>query len=206
MKSFWDERYSDADYAYGKEPNTFFKETLDTLQLKGKALFPAEGEGRNAVYAAKKGLEVTAFDMSMEGKKKALQLANENRVTIEYLVDEFDKLHFAENSFDLIVLIFAHFPPELNNTYYKKLANHLKPGGYIIAETFSKEQLKYSEANPLAGGPKNINMLFSIDDFNNNFPDFEVFELQQQEIELSEGLFHKGKASVIRFVGKKPLM
>ncbi|MCB0485325.1 MAG: class I SAM-dependent methyltransferase [Flavobacteriaceae bacterium] len=206
MKSFWDERYSDADYAYGKEPNAFFKETLDTLQLKGKALFPAEGEGRNAVYAAKKGLEVTAFDMSMEAKKKALQLADENRVTIEYLVYEFDKLYFTENSFDLIVLIFAHFPPELNNTYYKKLANYLKPGGYIIAEAFSKEQLKYSEANPLAGGPKNINMLFSIDDFNNNFPDFEVFELQQQEIELSEGLFHKGKASVIRFVGKKPLM
>ena len=206
MKSFWDERYSDADYAYGKEPNAFFKETLDTLQLKGKALFPAEGEGRNAVYAAKKGLEVTAFDMSMEGKKKALQLADENRVTIEYLVYEFDKLYFTENSFDLIVLIFAHFPPELNNIYYKKLANYLKPGGYIIAEAFSKEQLKYSEANPLAGGPKNINMLFSIDDFNNNFPDFEVFELQQQEIELSEGLFHKGKASVIRFVGKKPLM
>lgn len=203
MKSFWDKRYSDADYAYGKEPNTFFKETLDTLQLKGKALFPAEGEGRNAVYAAKKGLEVTAFDMSMEGKKKALQLANENHVTIKYLVDEFDKLYFSENSFDLIVLIFAHFPPELNNTYYKKLANYLKPGGYIIAEAFSKEQLKYSEANPLAGGPKNIDMLFSIDDFNNNFPDFEVFKLQQQEIKLNEGLFHKGKASVIRFVGKK---
>ena len=206
MKSFWDERYSDADYAYGKEPNAFFKETLDTLQLKGKALFPAEGEGRNAVYAAKKGLEVIAFDMSMEAKKKALQLADENRVTIEYLVYEFDKLYFTENSFDLIVLIFAHFPPKLNNTYYKKLANHLKPGGYIIAETFSKEQLKYSEANPLAGGPKNVDMLFSINDFKNNFPDFEVFKLQQQEIELSEGLFHKGKASVIRFVGKKPLM
>lgn len=54
MKEMWDKRYGNTEYAYGEEPNAFFKKTLDKLDLKGSILLPAEGEGRNAVYAAKK--------------------------------------------------------------------------------------------------------------------------------------------------------
>jgi len=74
MKEFWDERYQSGTYAYGTEPNAFFKETLDHHQLEGSILMPAEGEGRNAVQAAIKGLEVFAFNISKEGKKKSLKL------------------------------------------------------------------------------------------------------------------------------------
>ena len=203
MKEFWDERYSETDYAYGTKPNNFFKQTLKKMQLTGKALFPAEGEGRNAVYAAKKKLEVTAFDMSIEGKKKALQLAVNNNVTIDYKVGTFDEFNFKENSFDIIVLIFVHLPCGLNEIYFKKLASYLKPNGYIIAEVFSKNHLQFSSINPLAGGPKNIDMLFTVDDFKNFYPNFKIIKLNQTTIDLNEGLYHKGKASVIRFIGKK---
>ena len=54
MKEFWDTRYAEIDFAYGKTPNTFFKDSIDKL-TPGKLLLPADGEGRNAVYAATKG-------------------------------------------------------------------------------------------------------------------------------------------------------
>ena len=86
MTSFWDQRYSDDQYAYGIEPNAFLKECLDKHPFSGSILFPAEGEGRNAVYAAKRGLKVVAFDPSVEGKKKAEKLAAKNQVSIEYII------------------------------------------------------------------------------------------------------------------------
>ena len=57
MQNMWDSRYSNAEYAYGTTPNAFLKSVLDRIDLTGKILFPAEGEGRNAVYAAKKNLQ-----------------------------------------------------------------------------------------------------------------------------------------------------
>ena len=85
MKDFWNDRYGRAEYAYGKEPNVFFKEQLDQLQ-PGKILLPAEGEGRNAVYAAEKGWQASAYDWSENAYKKAMQLAEEKKVNIDYQI------------------------------------------------------------------------------------------------------------------------
>ena len=87
MKTFWDARYAETDYAYGIAPNAFVKESFEKYTFSGKALFPAEGEGRNAVFAAKNGLEVFAFDMSDSAKQKALALAKQNGVSIFYQVE-----------------------------------------------------------------------------------------------------------------------
>jgi Methyltransferase domain len=119
-KDFWNKRYSAADYAYGTEPNQFFKDSLLNLKLNGKILLPAEGEGRNAVFAAKQGLDVTAFDTSKEGKKKAEKFAEVNGVNINYFVGYFDELKFELESFDIIGLFFAHFPSNLKLKYHKK--------------------------------------------------------------------------------------
>ncbi len=89
---FWNSRYSATGYTYGTEPNRFYAEQLETIR-PGKILFPAEGEGRNAVYAAEKGFEVVAFDGSNEARKKALQLASERNVTIDYHVSTFDEIN-----------------------------------------------------------------------------------------------------------------
>ena len=112
MKQFWDERYSSKAYAYGTEPNAFFKEKLSIIP-PGKLLLPAEGEGRNAVFAAMQGWEVTAFDQSKEGKRKALLLAGEKGVKLDYLVGTLEDMAFEAESFDAIGLVYAHFPAEL---------------------------------------------------------------------------------------------
>lgn len=199
----WNERYRSASFAYGKEPNDFFKESLNKYNLSGKVLFPAEGEGRNAVYAAKQGLDVIAFDISQEGKNKALKLASAEKVNIDYRVGDFLTMDFVERSFDCAVLIFAHFPPNILSDYHKKIASLIKPEGLVILEGFSKNNLSYRAKNPKIGGPNKEEMLFSKESIAHDFSDFEILKLEEQEIELNEGGFHNGIGKVIRFVGRK---
>lgn len=203
MSEMWDERYSNEAYAYGIEPNDFLKATIDELQLTGSILFPAEGEGRNAVYAAKNGLMVTAFDISIEGKNKALKLANLENVEINYQVGEFFELDCSKQKYDFVALIFAHFPPPLLSKYYQKMAELVKPNGIVILEGFSQNHLKYREENPEVGGPNNIDMLFTKESILSDFSGFEIIQLEECEVELTEGIYHQGTGSVVRFIGRK---
>jgi 2-polyprenyl-3-methyl-5-hydroxy-6-metoxy-1,4-benzoquinol methylase len=198
----WNERYSTDAFAYGEQANNYLKEQLEKLDA-GNILFPAEGEGRNAVFAATLGWHVSAFDISNEGKKKALRLAEANNVTIDYQVGELETLNYIPGQFDAIALVYAHFPADIKSSYHKLLGTYLRNGGVIIFEAFSKKHLNYLAINEKVGGPKDIDMLFSIDEITSDFADYEIIELEEKEIELSEGLFHNGKGSVIRFVGRK---
>jgi 2-polyprenyl-3-methyl-5-hydroxy-6-metoxy-1,4-benzoquinol methylase len=198
----WDARYGSEEFAYGIHPNNYLEEQLKKLD-KGKILFPAEGEGRNAVFAANLGWTVTAFDISVEGQKKALRLAETNEVVIDYQVGELINLTLANGQFDVIALIYAHFPADLKSFYHKSLDKYLRNGGTIIFEAFSKNHLNYVLENEKVGGPKDIDSLFSIEEIKSDFPNYEFEELTEMEIELNEGLFHNGTGSVIRFVGQK---
>ena len=197
MKNFWNERYASTDYAYGIEPNVFFKTQLEGLP-KGKILFPAEGEGRNAVYAAQKGFDVYAFDSSEEGKFKSENLAKHKKVSLEYLISSIEETKYDLDFFDGIVLIFAHFPSKLRKEYHHKLLTYLKPNGFIIFEAFSKEQIYNT-----SGGPANAEMLFSEEEIKTEFPEVNFTFIETVEINLDEGPFHQGKASVVRFIGFK---
>ncbi|MBK9985241.1 MAG: class I SAM-dependent methyltransferase [Saprospiraceae bacterium] len=201
-KERWDERYRGDEFAYGEHPNNYLKEQLEKLS-EGAILFPAEGEGRNAVFAAKLGWSVSAFDISLEGKNKALRLADANNVTIDYQVGELQTLDYQPGQFDAIALIYAHFPADIKSHYHKTLEYYLRKGGLIIFEAFSKRHIDYIARNEKVGGPKDIDMLFSIDEIKSDFPNYEIIELAEKEIELNEGLFHNGVGSVIRFVGRK---
>lgn len=198
----WNDRYSNEEFAYGEEPNNFFKEQIEKLNT-GTILFPAEGEGRNAVYAAKLGWEVAAFDISEEGKNKALKLAEANNVTIDYKVGELETLNYQPEQFDAIALIYAHFPADIKSYLHRTLETYLRKDGIIIFEAFSKKHLEYLAINDKVGGPKDIESLFSIEEIKADFPNYEIIQLEETEIELNEGSFHNGKGSVIRFVGKK---
>jgi hypothetical protein len=79
----------------------------------------------------------------------------------------------------------------------------LKPGGVIVFEAFSKSHIEYNSKNEKVGGPKELDMLFSIEEIKNDFPEYTMALLEEKEIELQEGLFHNGTGSVIRFVGRK---
>jgi len=205
MENLWDSRFKAKEYVYGTLPNIFFKNTIDKYNLKGKLLLPAEGEGRNAAYAAQKGMDVYAFDTSIEGKNKAMKLAESNHVSINYEVGDFFELELINERFDAVAFIYAHFSPELLPIYHKKAAELLKPNGMIIIEGFSKNHIKNQETNSTAGGPKNLDMLFSVDTMKRDFPNFEILKLEESEEYLEEGKFHKGKAKLIQFIGRKRL-
>ncbi len=197
MKQFWNERYAEHEFAYGKEPNQFLKENIHLLP-KGKVLFVAEGEGRNAVFAAKNGLQVYAFDYSDSGRNKAKDLASENNVVIDYEVSDVLQLSYEKNSFDAIVFIFAHFPSDIRKKAHEELLSLVKPNGKIVFEAFSKEQLKYT-----SGGPKESAMLFSEDEVRKEFVNVTFDFLKTQLVVLNEGPYHQGEGKVIRFIGTK---
>jgi 2-polyprenyl-3-methyl-5-hydroxy-6-metoxy-1,4-benzoquinol methylase len=197
MNDFWNERYATQEYAYGVEPNRYFKEQLEKLN-PGKILFPAEGEGRNAVYAAKSGWQVFAFDPSTEGKRKAENLALANGVFIDYQLAGYENVNYTPHFFDCIVLIFAHTHPLKRTEVHQKLTSFLKTGGTLILEGFSKNQISYD-----SGGPRDLNMLFSKEEMEFDFSHLSKLKINEAEVELNEGPFHQGIASVIRVHGVK---
>jgi len=198
----WNERYGKDEFAFGKQPNNYLKEQLEKLNV-GTILFPAEGEGRNAVFAANLGWTVSAFDISMEGKKKADRLAKINNVTIDYQVGDLQEISFDTEQFDVIALIYAHFPANIKSLYHKTLDKYLRNGGVVIFEAFSKRHIDYVSKNENVGGPRDLESLFSIEEIKSDFAYYDIIELEEKEIELSEGLYHNGTGSVIRFVGQK---
>ncbi|MFC0182472.1 Methyltransferase domain-containing protein [Pseudarcicella hirudinis] len=202
MKQIWDERYKDNEFAYGKDPNLFFKEWLPEFD-PGTILMPADGEGRNGVFAARLGWHVTSFDLSIEGRAKALQLAEEFGVTLEYIAGDLEELEFEKETFDAIGLIYAHFSAERKSEFHRKLNESLKVGGIIILEAFSKNHLELVRLNPKVGGPKEIEMLYAKAEILADFANYEILMLEEEEILLEEGKYHIGKGSVIRFVGRK---
>jgi cyclopropane fatty-acyl-phospholipid synthase-like methyltransferase len=203
MKDFWNDRYGGAEYAYGKEPNVFFKEQLDLLP-SGKILLPAEGEGRNAVYAAEKGWQASAYDWSENACKKAMQLAEEKNVDIDYQICSLTGLNFEPESFDVIALIYVHFPNAIRSMNFERLTSYLKPGGSIILEGFSPNHLHYQAKQPSVGGPKSDDFLYSIEDMKLHFDGYRFKTLKQQVVTLEEGDCHVGQTEVARMHAVKP--
>ncbi|MFH1160260.1 MAG: methyltransferase domain-containing protein [bacterium] len=197
MNNKWNERYSSEEYVYGKEPNRFFKEFIDTHEPE-KILLPAEGEGRNAVYAAGKGWDVTAFDFSEEGRKKAMRLARE--MDVEFRYEIFDLTHFlcGNNMYDSVGLFFVHMSPELRRKFHKALTNCLKPGGYLVLEAFNKRQIRNS-----SGGPNDVNMLFSMDELRGDFGELNIQILEELVQHFETGVLHRGEAETIRLLAQK---
>ena len=197
MSSFWNGRYSQKEYVYGEEPNVFFAEQIDKLKA-GTIILPCEGEGRNAVYAASKGWTVNAFDMSIEGRNKALQLAEKQKVNLNYIIEDASLVQYQENSADVVAFIFSHLPESIRKQIHAKAITWLKPGGRIILEVFNPLQL-----NNNSGGPKDITMLCTEEILLEDFGKLNIELLETLQIDLNEGKYHEGKADVIRFVGIK---
>ncbi|AFK04270.1 hypothetical protein Emtol_3137 [Emticicia oligotrophica DSM 17448] len=198
MKEFWDARYNEETFAYGINPNEFFKENIDKLPV-GNILLPAEGEGRNAVYAARKGWQVTAFDFSVSAKIKAMKLAEEHGVSIDFKV--LDAANFqpeANIKYDVVGLFYAHIPAELRLEFHQKIVQIVKNSGYVIFEAFHKNQLNY-----LSGGPKDAKMLFSKEELEQEFAGLKFLSIEDKVINLDEGLYHQGQGYVLRMIATK---
>jgi 2-polyprenyl-3-methyl-5-hydroxy-6-metoxy-1,4-benzoquinol methylase len=194
--TFWNERYRSEEYAYGKEPNDFLVKQFS--QIGKKVLCLAEGEGRNAVFLAKNSCKVTCIDYAEEGLHKAQQLAKENGVELTTVCANLFDVNLKEKEWDIIVVIFGHFPSDLRQKVHGQIYSALKPGGTLILEAYRKDQVNYK-----TGGPMNVDMLYSNEELSQDFKQFDQLEISETVREVYEGAFHHGEAAVIQVVGKK---
>ncbi|MBP7862733.1 class I SAM-dependent methyltransferase [bacterium] len=198
-KAVWNKKYDRKMFLFGKKPNVFFASQLDKL-TPGKLLLPAEGEGRNAVYAAKQKWKVDAFDVSDVAKDKALKFAEEEKVAINYFVSDASIVDLKPNDYDAVAVIF--FQPQDNEAtskFFTKLKNSVKPGGSIIVEGFAKSHLKLKTRF----GPKDLSCMYDKKFLKGNFKDWKISLIRERKTVLDEGM-HDGKAIVIDFVAEKP--
>jgi SAM-dependent methyltransferase len=195
-RASWDSRYADNDIVYGHQPNRFFKSFIDGRK-PGTILLPAEGEGRNAVYAASKGWQVDAFDFSQQAFKKAMELSTHKNVKINYWVDDIEKFT-AKKKYDAVGLIYVHLPKQARRKFHKQVHESIRSGGFLVLEAFAKEQVEYS-----SGGPKDPSLLYDAPTICQDFPFLHTLFCGQKEITLDEGNFHKGSAAVLQLIGQK---
>ena len=194
----WDERYRESGYAYGTAPNDFLATVVDRIP-KGKILSLAEGEGRNAVYLAGLGYQVTGVDGSAVGLAKAEALAAERQVTITTVHADLGKFQIEPAAWDGIIACYCHLPPGIRTPLHQKAVSGLKPGGVFVLEAFSKEQLAYG-----SGGPQDLDMLMSLEELEHELAGLNFLHAVRLERDLGEGTKHLGPASVVQILAMKP--
>lgn len=195
---FWDERYAQEGYVYGKEPNVFFKDVLDKDLNTGSLLLPAEGAGRNAIYAAKKGWSVTAFDFSQSAKDNALKFASDENVSIDFFVSNVADFNYESNKYDLIAMIYVHLAKDERIQFFDNAFSSLKEGGKLIIECFTPKQL-----DKTSGGPKDLNLLYSVDELKEQLSKFKIEYAEELQTTLNEGKYHDGEAEILRLIAVK---
>lgn len=196
MQQFWDQRYQESEWVYGEAPNAFFKDFIDQ-QTPGTLLLPAEGEGRNAIYAAANGWTVEAFDFSPVARDKALANAAAKGVKIRYDLQDIT-LFEASKKYDMVALLYVHLPKQLRHAFHAAIYKSIKPGGFLVFEAFAKEQLGFD-----SGGPKDPALLYDAPSICQDFPFLHQLSCEQKEVILNEGPFHQGKAAVLRLIGQR---
>jgi len=195
----WDKKFSREGYFYGFEPNAFIASKTDLLVSQGEVLCLGEGEGRNAVFLASQGFDVTALDASPIGMSKALMMATNKGVSFQ--VELLDLQQWKPTkSYDAVVTSYLHLEDPLRTRAFRQALQTLKTDGYFIGEFFSLNQIPRE-----SGGPKKPELLYTLASLESIFSteDCEIIHLKEEDVPLDEGVGHQGDALVIRVIVKK---
>ncbi|MBM3918256.1 MAG: class I SAM-dependent methyltransferase [Sphingomonadales bacterium] len=196
---FWNQRYTEEGWAYGDAPNEFFRRWL-AYHKPGRLLLPCEGEGRQALHAARNGWQVEAFDLSEAGMNKAMRQAKLENLDLVFWVE--DVLNYKSAPvFDGVALIYAHLPSAVRRVAHRNLASAVLEGGWLILEGFHTDQV----GKPSGGPQQQPDMLFQPDLLEEDFQGMEVLVNQVLHTHLDEGRYHRGEASICRFIARKPI-
>ena len=198
MSTDWDERYREPGFAYGTEPNEFLVSVVQRIP-HGKILSLAEGEGRNAVYLASLGYQVTGVDGSEVGLRKAVELAAERGVSITTIHADLAEFEIEPEQWDGVIACYCHVPSDIRIPLHRAALKGLKSGGVFVLEAFSKEQLAYN-----TGGPQSLDLLMSLDELTRELAGLELVHAVRLERDVREGSRHTGLASVVQVLGIKP--
>ncbi len=197
----WDQRYDEEGYAYGTAPNEFLKSEYCQIPAGGRVLCLAEGEGRNAVFLAKKGYAVTAVDQSSVGLEKAKKLAAAHGVEISTVIADLADYDLGNELWDGIVSIAAHVPPSLRKKIHAQAVNSLRRGGVFILEAYTERHL---EMDGVGGPPPSQKELFmSLDELKSELNGLDFLVGAEVERDISEGKYHQGDSAVVQIVACK---
>jgi hypothetical protein len=203
MPNFWDERFAGPTFKYGTEPNAFLREQAHRLPEAAAVLVPGDGEGRNGVWLAQQGHRVLSVDASEVGLTKARSLAatrgTDTASRLTTLCVDLADWAPPPASFDAVVLVFCHLDSALRRRAHPRLAQGLKPGGWLILEAFHPGQLGFD-----SGGPKDLDMLYTLADLRSDFDGLLDEQLGWEgEVHLDEGPGHQGPGFVTRWMGRR---
>ncbi|KFZ37871.1 SAM-dependent methyltransferase [Shewanella mangrovi] len=193
----WDDVYNSDSYVYGTEPNQFLAENVQQLP-QGKVLCLADGEGRNSVFLAKQGYQVTAVDLSQVGLAKAAKLAASQEVSVEYIHADLAEFEFGTEQWDGIVSVFCHLPSSLRQQVHQRALQGLKKNGVFLLEGYTPRQLAFG-----TGGPKMLDLLLEPEALASDFADAQILHLAEVERDIIEGDKHTGTGAVVQLMAKR---
>jgi 2-polyprenyl-3-methyl-5-hydroxy-6-metoxy-1,4-benzoquinol methylase len=200
--AFWDQRFAGADYAYGEAPNAFLASLAGTFSPGQRALVPGDGEGRNGVFLAERGLVVETLDLSAEGVAKARRLAEARGVKVDARQADILAWDWPVAAYDVIALLYLHLVEAERRFVHARALAALKPGGRIVLEAFTPQQLERQQAGA-RGGPRDAELLYRPEDLRKDFAEATIDLLQEIETNLHEGTLHVGPSAVVRLIGRR---
>lgn len=194
-QAMWDERYSDPEPVYGVRPNVYLEKQSSRLKAGSKILVPADGYGRNGHWLARQGFDVHTVDLSPVGVERSSRTAREAGLTLKIEQADLSTWNWPVGQFDAVAPIFLHLPPELRTQIHPAMLRALKPDGILILEAFTPENLEFH-----AGGPKDVNLLYTAELLRKDFASAEVIELEEIKVHMDEGIKHSGMSAVVHGV------
>ncbi|HOM13433.1 MAG TPA: class I SAM-dependent methyltransferase [Rubrivivax sp.] len=195
----WNQRFAADGYLFGTEPNTWLREHAGVWPAGQRVLCVADGEGRNSVWLARRGLRVDAFDIAEIGVAKARRLAAEHGVEVRFQVADCDGFAWPQTVYDGVAAIFVQFAdPQLRQRLFTRIVQSLKPGGTLLLQGYTPKQLEYR-----TGGPPLASHLYTPGLLREAFAALDIVELREYEAELAEGSGHHGRSALIGLVARK---
>jgi 2-polyprenyl-3-methyl-5-hydroxy-6-metoxy-1,4-benzoquinol methylase len=196
----WNGRFAAPEYIFGTAPNAFLASNAHRLRPGLRALCVADGEGRNSVWLAERGLQVSAFDISPVGVEKARRLAAERGVRVRYDVASVYDWSWPQAAFDVVATIFVQFAdPAMRSFMFERIVHALAPGGWLFLIGYTPKQHQYK-----TGGPKHVENLYTEPMLREAFAALEIVQLREYDAELAEGSQHCGRSALIDLVARKP--
>lgn len=197
--NLWDERYASDEFYYGTEPNDFLAAQASRLPPRARVLCLAEGEGRNAVFLAGLGHQVTAVDGSAVGLRKAQRLAAQRGVALETVTADLADYALGDQQWDAVVSVWCHLPEPLRRQVHAGVVRGLVPGGWLILEAYHPRQIGRG-----TGGPPTPALMMTLDALRLELAGLEWQHAAEIERDVREGPGHSGPSAVTQVVARKP--
>lgn len=194
-QKMWDERFGQAELVYGEQPNAYLRAQSARLTPGCKILVPGDGYGRNGIWLAREGFQVSTVDLSPVGVARARKSAQEAGLTMSIEQADLASWTWPVDEFDAVASIFLHLPREVRPQIHAQMFGAVKPGGMLIIEAFTPAQLRHS-----SGGPKQVELLYTAEILRKDFAAATILELQEVEAEIDEGQLHRGPAALVHGV------